>query len=125
MSVNGFGPVSLVYPDNSPVSNEPISVRSKETGTLATLYTSIAGTVVGPNPISTDALGVLSFYAETGAYEIEILSTGFKTTVVVYEAVGVGQAVVLLNQHIAAPEPHPAYDVDMQDLTVLLENGLI
>lgn len=27
--------------------------------------------------------------------------------------------------HIADPQPHPAYDLDMPDLTVLFENRLI
>lgn len=30
-----------------------------------------------------------------------------------------------LQAHINAPTPHPAYDVDMQSLTVIFENGLI
>lgn len=37
---------------------------------------------------------------------------------------GDGQALAALSAHIASPTPHPAYDVDLQSLTILLENGL-
>lgn len=30
-----------------------------------------------------------------------------------------------LEAHLTSPTPHPAYDVDMQNLTTLFENGLI
>lgn len=35
------------------------------------------------------------------------------------------QAVQGLAAHLASPTPHAAYDVDMQDLKTLLENGML
>lgn len=36
-----------------------------------------------------------------------------------------GDGEPLLAAHIAADEPHPAYDVDLPSLTVLFENGIV
>ena len=59
------------------------------------------------------------------------VTSGTVDVVGVAEAVGPrgpagsdADATVLLEAHIVAPEPHPAYD-DMPDMTLLFENGLI
>ena len=84
MSINKFGPIALVYPDGSPVAAEAIAVIGRESGSPATLFANLAGTVPLPNPVETDALGMLQFYAEEGAYDIQVLESGFTMTAVVY-----------------------------------------
>lgn len=36
-----------------------------------------------------------------------------------------GGSLLALQAHINSATPHPAYDIDMPDLAILLENGLI
>lgn len=40
-------------------------------------------------------------------------------------ASGADAGAVALAAHVASSTPHPAYDLDMQDLSTLFENGLI
>ena len=82
MAVNKFGPLALVYPNGAPVANEPVEVRRN--GIMAALYTSPSGLVTLPNPLNTDALGQIEFYADEGALTLEVLESGFTMTVVVY-----------------------------------------
>jgi hypothetical protein len=82
--VNKFGPLAMVYPNGAPLDEKQIEVRDADTGALATLYTSIAATVQMANPTATDDLGMLEFFAEEGAYDIEVTESGFTVTIVVY-----------------------------------------
>lgn len=83
MSIGRFGPVAAVYPDGSPAIAATFEVRDED-GNLATLYTSMTGSVVRPNPTAADGLGQIEFYAESGAYTITMTATNFDMTVVVY-----------------------------------------
>ncbi len=83
MAINKFGPLALVYPNGSPVAGEPIEVRRD--GSLAVLFTTIGGNTPLPNPLSTNSSGEVEFYAEEGAYELEVIESGFTMNVVVYQ----------------------------------------
>jgi hypothetical protein len=102
MAINKFGPLALVYPNGAPVADEPIEVVDFESGALAALFTSISGSVSLPNPTTTDALGMLEFFAEEGAYVLEVLESGFKMTVVVYppDTGGSGEVGEVKNQTV-------------------------
>jgi hypothetical protein len=47
-----------------------VTVYEADTATLATLYTDRTKATTAPNPITTDALGNGSFYADPGAYDL-------------------------------------------------------
>ena len=65
-----------VVPDEGAPLVATIAVYLQGTSTLATIYTTPAGTVVKGNPFATDALGRFQFFAAVGQYDIEVSGTG-------------------------------------------------
>lgn len=66
-----YGPAGLEYPDGTHVINKPISIKTLG-GSLAVLYSDRHRTTTVSNPVSTDSLANLAFYAEPGEYLMQI-----------------------------------------------------
>ena len=56
----------------APADGAVCSVFFADSGMLATLYTTRNGVSTKPNPITTGADGLLSFYVEAGRYDIDV-----------------------------------------------------
>lgn len=119
-----FGPTGLRYSrSDRPAILEAVSVVLVGTSTTITLYTDLAGTNTAPNPTLTDAFGNLTFYAQSGDYEL--LVRGARVPVSL-RSIDQGTADIesALLIHTNSATPHPSYD-DIEDLSVLLENRLV
>jgi hypothetical protein len=57
----------------APADGAVCSVFFADSGMLATLYTTRSGVSTQPNPITTGADGLLSFYVEAGRYDIDVV----------------------------------------------------
>jgi hypothetical protein len=75
MSVEFYGPESIRYPSGRPAAGEPIDVTLPNSNVKATLYTDATGMQAASNPVVTDSLGNLSFYAEDGEYDLVVRGT--------------------------------------------------
>jgi len=60
------------FPNGAIASNTPARVFQQHANTLIPLFADQAGTVPLPNPLNTDAFGMLTFYAEEGKYWVHI-----------------------------------------------------
>lgn len=69
---NQWGPEGIEYPDRSHAVLIPIEVRVKLTNTLATLYADKDKLAAAANPVMTDSLGNLTFWADPGEYLLKI-----------------------------------------------------
>lgn len=67
---NLYGPETLDYPNGAHAANLLVEVRYAATELPALLYTDRTKTVLAPNPLHTDSLGNLAFWAEPGEYLI-------------------------------------------------------
>ena len=83
MAISRFGPIAAVYPDGSPAIGAAYEVQNLD-GSTATLYTTINGAVIAPNPTAADGFGMISFYAQEGVYRIVMTATDFEMLAVVY-----------------------------------------
>lgn len=55
-----------------------VTIYTPGTETLSTIYADAAGTAKD-NPLTTDAVGRFSFYADSGEYDIKVSGTGITT----------------------------------------------
>lgn len=76
-----FGPESLEYPDGTHAVNKAVRVYLEDGETLASLYTDRDKTVAASNPVSTNNLGNLIFWANPGNYFCEIGGFWFEAQV--------------------------------------------
>lgn len=84
------------YPNGDLAAGVEARVFPQGINTLASLYANVTGTVALPNPVMTDASGVLTFYAAVGDYWVHIGDES------VFISVGLSQAQVDLSTGIAS-----------------------
>lgn len=65
------------FPDGSTAANVPARVFQPDNSTLATLWADQAGTIPLANPLPTDGVGVLTFYATVGSYWLHLDTEAF------------------------------------------------
>jgi hypothetical protein len=65
-----YGPENTTAPGGIPLANTAVTVKPHGSGTLATLYTDRTKATAAANPVFTDAVGNLFFYADPGFYDI-------------------------------------------------------
>lgn len=66
-----YGPEAIEFPDGSHAVNHPLSIKTLG-GSLIPLYADRYRVEDLENPVRTDNLGNLTFYAEPGKYIIEV-----------------------------------------------------
>lgn len=84
------------FPDGAPAANVGVAVFPKGSSALAALWTDASGTVALPNPLTTNGVGLLDFWAESGEYWIYINAETIPATV------GMGQQDATLSTGIAS-----------------------
>ena len=67
---NLYGPEIVEYPNQAHARNVPILVKNPN-GSTATLYTGPERAMVADNPVVTDSLGNLAFWADPGSYLLD------------------------------------------------------
>jgi hypothetical protein len=65
------------FPNGAIASNVPARVFPNNVNVFASLFADQAGTIPLPNPLNTDVLGFLTFYAEEGQYWVHLDSETF------------------------------------------------
>jgi hypothetical protein len=69
------------------IAGASVTVRSQETGFLASIFSDRAGTIALDNPFSTDVNGAFGFHVGGGTYRIEI-SDGSNTSEITWVGIG-------------------------------------
>jgi hypothetical protein len=69
------------FPTGTLAATVPAQVFPEDSNTFAPLFTDATGATALPNPLSTSAIGLLTFWAEEGEYWIHIDSESFLVTV--------------------------------------------
>lgn len=69
------------FPNGALAVNTPAVVFPINSNAPASLFSDAAGTIPLPNPLPTDAFGVLTFYAAAGSYWIHIDTESFDVTI--------------------------------------------
>lgn len=70
LSFAGLYTDTITYPSGAAAASIPVTVYVTGTQTLAALYTDRTKAVAGPNPVTSSALGNLSFYANPAEYDV-------------------------------------------------------
>ena len=93
-----FGPEAVVYDDGTLARSAAVHVYLTGTTTPAVIYANASGTVAGSNPVLTDGLGNLKFYADPGTYDLELNGATVTTTIDVPGGTGGGDATFVYTQ---------------------------
>lgn len=119
-----WGPVEVRYPDGGMAELEFIQVFFRDTSSPAPIFADVDGTPLD-NPVRTSEYGHLYFFAEDGLYDLFV--RGLRIPIEVSSETGgvIEDWEAGLQEHIEDQTPHPALDIDMQDLTLIFENGLV
>jgi hypothetical protein len=96
-----WGPNVIFNSNGQPQSRALVRVLEPDGFTLATLYTDITGATPGPNPIPTDFLGNLTFFAEAGSYNLNAPHSGYMVLIPVPSVGGATPVVFLVEKPVA------------------------
>ncbi len=104
-----YGPEGMEYPDGRSAKNVDFEIRHKLGGSLALLFGDKDRDTFLPNPVSSDGLGNLYFFAEPGDYDLLINGISLPITIGLHPeepiggGSGAGQALEF-DQPVAAAE---------------------
>ena len=79
-SAGRFGAEAIISSLGVPVTSTPVTIYPHGSGTPATLYTDQTMGTTTTNPLNTDGLGNLIFYAAPGLYDLAFTVGGVATT---------------------------------------------
>lgn len=124
----GFFEVVVPATDNPDLEPQGFTYRlGLRSGTLSLLEVVFAAPAVGPTPNGPE-VGVVYDIADLAQVGVPLAPSQYADIAQRLSSLEGGDSAagvsLALTAHVASPTPHPAYDVDLQDLTTLLENGM-